>query len=299
MSKRDFNKRISSFRSSISGWTFYSDFEKASRNIEPIKYELNLLNSLVGSKRIEEEFLDILQRFPSTLSALPILIAKREKEIKILDCNYEYTFNFQKMNYSYDDYLKFMRKTGLFDLLENKIVSNLYDYVLGVEVGMDTNGRKNRTGQAMESLVESYLQKAGLVKNKTYFVQMNTTEAEELFNIDLSGLTNGGKNKKIFDFVVKGPFNTLIAIETNFYSSGGSKLNETARSYEKLANEAEKIPGFMFVWITDGEGWTGAKHNLEETFDVLPNLFNIKDLENGAIDKLLSPSNFIENRFNK
>lgn len=295
MKKRNFNDWIETFRATINGWTFYTDFEKATKNIEPIKYELHLLNSLVGSKEIEKEFVEILERFPSTLKAIPILIAKREKEIKILDCDYEYTFDFNKMNYSYDDYLKFMRNTGLFDLLENKIVSNLYDYVLGVEVGMDTNGRKNRCGKEMEDLVENYLKKAGLIENKTYFKQMNSGDAELKFGIDLSTIDNQGKNTKIFDFVISGPFNTMIAIETNFYSSSGSKLNETARSYEKIALEAQKIPGFKFVWITDGKGWLSAKANLEETFEVLPYLYNIKDLESGAIEELLSPVSFIEN----
>ncbi len=297
MKKRNFNEWLSTFRTTISGWKFYSDFEKAAKNIEPIKYELNLLNSLVGSKNVEKEFVEILKRFPSTLKALPILIAKREKEIKILDCDYEYTFNFNKMNYTSDEYVKFMRNTGLFDLLENKIVSNLYDYVLGVEVGMDTNGRKNRTGQMMENLVESFLIKAGLIENKTYFKQMHSRDAEAMFKIDLSTISNKGKNQKIFDFVIKGPFNTLIAIETNFYSASGSKLNETARSYEKIATEASKIPGFIFVWITDGKGWNDARHNLEETFSVMSHIYNIKDLENGAIDKLLSPTTIIEDRF--
>lgn len=294
MIKRNFDEWLSTFRATISGWKFYSDFEKAANNIEPIKYELNLLNSLVGSKNVEKEFSDILKRFPSALKALPILIAKREKEIKILDCDYEYTFNFNKMNYSIDEYIKFMKNTGLFDLLENKIVSNLYDYVLGVEVGMDTNGRKNRSGQMMENLVENYLIKAGLIENDTYFKQMSSKDAEIMFDVNLSTISNKGKNKKIFDFVIKGPFNTLIAIETNFYSANGSKLNETARSYEKIALEAEKIPGLLFVWITDGQGWIDARHNLEETFGVMTHLYNIKDLENGVIDKLVSPSTFIE-----
>lgn len=295
MKKRNFNDWLSTFRETISGWTFYSDFEKAYRNAETVKYELNLLNSLVGSKNIEKEFLEILDRFPSVIRAIPILLAKRGEEIKILDCQCEYNFNFAQMNYSSDDYLQFMRKTGLFDLLENKIVSNLYDYVLGVEVGMDTNGRKNRTGKEMENLVESYLIKSGLLEEVTYFKQLSSELLESKFGLDLSSITNSGKNIKVFDFVVKGPFNTLIAIETNFYSANGSKLNETARSYERIAEESKKIPGFIFAWITDGKGWLGAKNNLEETFDVLPCLYNINDLENGAIEELLKPDLLITN----
>ena len=152
--------------------------------------------------------------YPKTLKVIPILLAKREMEIKIKDAEKEYLFNFKKMNYTIDEYSKFMRNTGLFDLLENHIINNLVDYIMGVEVGMDTNGRKNRTGEAMEDLVESYLIKYGLVKNKTYFKEMTKTEIEKKFNYDLSKISNNGKTEKRFDFVVKID-NRIYAIECN------------------------------------------------------------------------------------
>ena len=65
--------------------------------------------------------------------------------------------------------MKFMRKTGLFDLMENHIVNNLVDYVTGIETGLDSNGRKNRGGHLMENLVEGFLCKAGLVKRRNLF----------------------------------------------------------------------------------------------------------------------------------
>ena len=191
------------------------------------------------------------------------------------------------MNYSINDYVIFMRKTGLFDLLENHIINNLVDYVMGVEVGMDTNGRKNRTGDSMEDLVESYLIKHGLEKNKTYFKEMKKSEIETKFNINLDAISNNGKTEKRFDFVIY-VNNHIYACECNFYGSSGSKLNETARSYKNLAIESKIIPNFSFVWFTDGKGWNDAKHNLEETFDVLDTMYNLKDLENGILDKLLN-----------
>ena len=176
-----------------------------------------------------------------------------------------------------------MEKTGLFELLEKHLINNLVDYVTGVETGLDSNGRKNRGGHLMEDLVESYIQKAGFTKNETYFKEMYIHEITNRWGIDLSAISNSGKMEKRFDFVVK--TDTMIyAIETNFYSSGGSKLNETARSYKTLALEADTIDGFSFVWFTDGKGWTSARNNLEETFDVLENIYNIKDLENGIMN---------------
>ena len=281
-------------KDSIATWTYYTDFPKVYENVSKLKIELNILNSLIGSSTIEDDFKAILARYPEVTKAIPILLAKRETEIKVIDAHDTYIFNFVKMNYSADQYALFMRNTGLFDLLQKHVINNLIDYVLGVEVGMDTNGRKNRTGDAMEDLVESYLIKAGLIKDKTYFKEMYKSEVERRFGLDLSAISNQGKTEKRFDFVFIGAMGEVYACECNFYSGGGSKLNETARSYKALALESKDIAHFNFVWFTDGIGWNSASHNLEETFDVLDNLYNIKDLEEGIIEKLLDIKYFID-----
>ena len=170
--------------------------------------------------------------------------------------------------------------------MENHIVNNLVDYVTGIETGLDSNGRKNRGGHLMENLVESFLCKAGLVKGETYFKEMYIHEIEAKWGIDLSSISNNGGAEKRFDFVVKGE-NTVYGIETNFYTSSGSKLNETARSYKTITMETKELGYFKFVWFTDGCGWRSAKNNLKETFDVLEYLYNIADLENGIISKVL------------
>ena len=286
--KRNFNEWLSTMRDSIATWRYYTDFEKVYSNVESIKVELNILNSLIGSRNIENEFKQLLKEYPKTLKVVPILLAKREKEIKITDAEGEFLFNFNKPNYTIEEYTKFMRETGLFDLLEKHIINNLVDYVTGVEVGMDTNGRKNRTGDAMEDLVESYLVKYGLIKGVSYFKEMTKSEIEEKFNLDLNCISNQGKTEKRFDFVLY-VNNHVYACECNFYGSSGSKLNETARSYKNLAIESKQVEGFTFVWFTDGVGWNTAKHNLEETFDVLETIYNLKDLDEGALEKLLNP----------
>ncbi len=293
MNVRDFNTWLLTMKDSIATWTYYTDFEKVYENVQKIKVELNILNSLIGSKNIEEEFKSIVKQYPNVLVVVPILLAKREAEIKVQDADGSYVFNFVKMNYTVEQYTLFMRNSGLFDLLQNHIINNLLDYVLGVEVGMDTNGRKNRTGHVMEDLVESYLIKAGLVKGETYFKEMYASEVEKRFHINLSKLSNDGKAEKRFDFVFIGALGTIFACECNFYGSSGSKLNETARSYKTLTLESKEIDGFEFVWFTDGIGWNDAKHNLEETFDVLQHLYNLNDLENGAIDVLVDASKFL------
>ena len=282
---RNFEEWLGTFRKSISDYKYYVDFEKIYANVENCKIELNILNSLIGSKDIKSEFKQILAKYPETLKCIPLLLAVRTKEIYAIDDEGEFIYSFKKMNYSVGQYCVFMEKTGLFDLLQNHIINNLFDYATGVETGLDSNGRKNRGGHLMEDLVESFISKLGLQKGKEYFKEMYIHEITEKWNIDLSAISNQGKTEKRFDFVVKTP-KMIYVIETNCYTSGGSKLNETARSYKTLAQEINTINGVTFVWFTDGQGWLSARHNLEETFDVMDNVYNIADMQKGIMGKL-------------
>ena len=282
---RNFNEWLNKFKTSISDYTYYVDFEKIYKNVDKVKVELNILNSLIGSKNIEEEFQNILIKYPETLECIPLLLAVRSREIFVKDEINEYLFKFDKMVYSMKDYIRFMEESGLFDLLQNHIINNLYDYVLGIEVGLDSNGRKNRGGHLMENLVESYIIKAGYKKDVNYFAEMYLKDIEKKWNLDLSEMSGNNTSTKRFDFVIKTESQVYV-IETNFYSSGGSKLNETARSYKMLAQESKKVDGVTFIWFTDGTGWNSAKKNLEETFNELETMYNIDDLEKGILEKL-------------
>ncbi len=286
MKNRDFNEWFSTCTDTIATWRYYTDFDKIFKNVDKLKDELNILNGLVGVKNIEDEFKRIVTKYPSVLKAIPILLAKREYEIVINDPEKKYIFNFKNMNYSVDEYVRFMNNTGLFDLLSNHMIHSLIDYVTGVETGMDTNGRKGRTGDAMEDLVEAYMIKAGFVKGETYFKELTISNIQSMWGIDLSGISNTGKTEKRFDFVVKTD-SMIYGIETNFYNSQGSKPNETARSYKMIALESKEIEKFKFVWFTDGKGWIPSRKNLEETFDVMEHVYNIKDLEDGVIEKIM------------
>jgi len=285
MSSRNFNDWLSKFKTSISDYTYYVDFEKIYKNVDKVKVELNILNSLIGSKNIEDDFQNILIKYPETLECIPLLLAVRANEIFVKDKVNEYLFKFDKIVYSINDYIRFMRESGLFDLLQNHIINNLYDYVLGIEVGLDSNGRKNRGGHLMENLVESYIIKAGYKKGVNYFKEMYLKDIEKKWNLDLSTMSGNNVSTKRFDFVIK-TNNQIYVIETNFYASGGSKLNETARSYKMLAEESKKVKGVTFIWFTDGIGWNSARKNLEETFNELDTMYNIDDLENGILENL-------------
>lgn len=280
---RNFNDWLGKMRPSINGYGYYVDFEKVYANVEAIKIELNIMNSLIGSKNIEEDFVVLLNKYPEILRCVPTLLAVRQSEIYAHDSEGAFLYDFDRMNYSVEQYMTFMRKTGLFDLIANHLVNNLVDYVLGIETGLDSNGRKNRGGHQMEDLVESYIQKTGV----EYYKEMYLTDIEKKWAVDLSAISAEGTSTKRWDFVVKAP-STIFVIETNFYGGGGSKLNETARSYKMIAEEAKAVTGVEFIWVTDGGGWRSARRNLEETFNTMQHLYNINDMENGVFFSLFS-----------
>lgn len=283
--KRNFNEWFSTFTDSIATYEYYTDFNKVYRNIDKLKVELNIMNSLIGSKNIEKDFDSLFNKYHEIRKCLPLLIAVREKEIKVIDDGEKLKYNFTNIN-DIELLKKFMRKTGLFDLISNHLVNNLVDYATGVEVGLGSNGRKNRGGHLMEDVLQGFIEKEGFKLNQTYFKEMYLKDIESKWNIDLASLSNLGKVAKRFDYVVRTQ-NCIYAFETNFYSSSGSKLNETARSYKMIAEESKNIKGFAFVWVTDGLGWVDARNNLEETFDSMENIYNIKDLSNGKLKELL------------
>ena len=284
--KRDFAQWLLTFTDSIANYKYYIDFETIYKNAKTYKIELNMLNSLIGSKNIEKEFEDLVKKYPEVLKCIPILLAVRQYEIIVLDDDgNKFEYNFKKMNYDVEQYKVFMRETGLFELLEKHLVNNLYDYVLGVESGLNSNARKNRGGHLMEDLVEKFIQKAGFKKNETYFKEMYLQDIENKWKLYMSFISNKNQATKRFDYVIKTD-NCIYGIETNFYAAGGSKLNETARSYKMIAEEAEKVVGFEFVWFTDGMGWISARNNLRETFDRMENVYNINDMKNGIMKEI-------------
>ena len=284
--KRDFAEWLLTFTDSIANYRYYIDFETIYKNAEIYKIELNMLNSLIGSKNIEKDFKNLIEKYPEVIKCIPTLLAVRQSEILVLDDEgNKFEYSFKKMNYDVEHYIVFMRETGLFELLEKHLINNLYDYVLGVECGLNSNARKNRGGHLMEDAVEKFIQKAGFKKGVTYFKEMYLQDIEEKWKLDMSFISNKNQSTKRFDFVIKTD-KCIYGIETNFYASGGSKLNETARSYKMIAEESEKVFGFEFVWFTDGMGWISARNNLKETFDNMEHIYNIADMKNGIIKEI-------------
>lgn len=282
MLKRNFDEIMSTLKDTIADYGYYVDFAKVYQNVDDVIVPLKLLETLVGRKDdFEVAFVNLIHKYPEALKAIPILLACRDKKMKVIDGDLK-IFDFSRRTNSDDEYVKFMEKTGLKTLLTEGHVSNLFDYVIGVEVGLDSNARKNRTGTTMENIVLNFLKSNPEIE---YLSQAEKKQIKSEFgysDLDSLNLTEG-KNaaEKRFDyaFKVKGT-NIVFLVETNFYGSGGSKLNETSRSYEKLADDVNGTKHFRFIWITDGKGWTTARNNLHESYEHQQILLTLTDLAN-------------------
>lgn len=283
---RDFEEWLKTFTDNINGWNYYVNYNTAYKNTTAVKRQLALLNTLKGSENIEEEFKDLVTTYPECLQAVPLLLAVRENVIAITENDRRLDFNFKNLNYDVELYVEFMQKTGIFELLQSHIVGDLLDVGLGINIGLDSNARKNRGGDQMEDLVEFYIKQAGFVKDVTYFKELYLEDVEKKWGYDLSNISADGTSTKRFDFVVKPEGSEEVYIcECNCYSSSGSKLNETARSFKAISLEAKEIEHVHFVWFTDGAGWLKTKKNLKETYDVQEDIYNIADLKNGIISE--------------
>lgn len=252
---------------------FFCDFDKISKNVADISISLNMLNYLLGKKNLRQAVTDLWKRDPKVFDVMDILIATRKKDNKMF---FDEVGRFRKVHSlfsSVDGIMEFLEGTGLADVFSKPEIKDLVDYVFGVETGLDTNARKNRSGEITETLVGKIFTKAGI----KYSEQVSSKTFPEIEKVL-------GADQKVFDFVIKDTKKTYL-IEVNFYSGGGSKLNEVARSYTELAPKVNGIDGYEFVWITDGIGWNSARNKLEEAFAVIPSIYNLTTI-NDFVSKI-------------
>lgn len=288
---KTFNALKSTFQDSIFTWEYFTDFEKVKKNIHKVEKELNLLNYLIGKENIEDEFIKLVHEYPKVRAALPLLVAVRADKLRdmpiISDLSMLMAENKSDIFYgdttNEKELLVFFQNSGIKDILQNKNVKNLVDYCFGVEVGMDTNARKNRTGTLMENLVGKYLD-GFCQKHKNFkFIDQATKEKiKQKFGFEIKI----DKNSRRFDFALyDSTKNKLFLIEVNYYGGGGSKLKATAGEYQYL-NDFLKEQGLTLVWITDGTGWLTALRPLEETFSHNDHVLNIEMLKNGVFENI-------------
>lgn len=245
---------------------FFCDFDKINSNVENIKLSLCMLNSLIGSTNLRASVETIWNRDKTAFNVMDILIAVRsEGKKKVLNSLGECVV-LDSLFQSVEGVMEFLNDTGLAEVFQTQKISNLVDYVFGVETGLDSNARKNRSGHVMENVVAEIFQEEG-IKYRT-----------EVYSREWNAVTHAlGDDEKRFDFVIETP-QRIYLIEVNFYSGGGSKLNEVARAYSDIAPKINAVDGFEFVWITDGIGWNSAKNKLQEAFNIIPNIYNLTSI---------------------
>ncbi|WP_304346906.1 type II restriction endonuclease [Capnocytophaga leadbetteri] len=262
--KEQFKTFLSQLSETNATLDYFVDFEKVKGNVRKIALKLNQLNYLIGKDNLEEAINDLYDENPKVFEVLDILIAVRNKNAKALNNTGKITL-LESYFTSPKAVLEYIYETGLAEVFKNKEISNLVDYVFGIEVGLDTNARKNRGGDNMSKAVSLLFDREGIYYKK----EVNST----LF-LDIESL---GVDVKRFDFVIKTKKKTYL-IETNFYNTGGSKLNEVARAYSEVAPKINQYENYEFVWITDGQGWLSAKNKLEEAYNTIPSVYNLTTL---------------------
>ena len=263
----DFDTFMSQLRETNATLGFFCDFKKIANNVEDIAISLNMLNYLIGKADLRAAVEALWKRDKTVFDVMDILIATREKDNKMF---FDETGQFRKVHslfQSVDGIMEFLEGTGLADVFRYQEIKDLEDYVFGVETGLDTNARKNRSGEITESLVARLFTNAGI----DFRQQVSSNE----FPAVAAAL---GADQKVFDFVITTDTKTYL-IEVNFYSGGGSKLNEVARSYTDIAPKINDVDGFEFVWITDGIGWKSARNKLEEAYNTIPSVYNLTSID--------------------
>lgn len=265
--EKDFDKFISQLQETNQTLDFFCDFDKIHQNVENVKLSLCMLNSLIGTENIRESVEAIWKRDPTAFSVMDILIAVRNGDKKnVLDSKGE-CIVMASLFKNVDGILEYLDCTGLTEIFTRGYIKDLVDYVFGIETGLDSNGRKNRSGHNMENIVSEIFQDNGINYRR------------EVCSKEWQGIQKAlGDDEKRFDFVVTTPAKTYL-IEVNFYSGGGSKLNEVARSYSDIAPKINSVTGFEFVWITDGIGWKSARNKLQEAYNIIPSVYNLANVK--------------------
>lgn len=263
----EFIKFMSQLKETNQTLDFFCDFDKIHSHVEDIKLSLCMLNSLIGATDMRSAVETIWRRDKSAFNVMDILIAVRSEGKKKVLNSFGNCVVLDSLFDSVDGVMEFLTDTGLSEVFSSQKITNLVDYVFGVETGLDSNARKNRSGHVMEKVVADILSQHGI----SYRTEVYSSEWEEMTQAL-------GDDEKRFDFVIETPQKVYL-IEVNFYSGGGSKLNEVARAYSDIAPKINAVNGFEFVWITDGIGWNSAKNKLQEAFNIIPSIYNLTSIE--------------------
>ena len=278
-----FNYLIDNLKETIKTWDYFVNWNKVIRNYQDVETSLNLLNTLIGKENIEDVAKNLLKEYPKVIAVIPSLLAYRERKVKLLSNikNFETTeYDFSKP-IDLNKAVMFLKESGFLKLVSDKTIKSIPDYFIGVEVGLDSNGRKNRSGTSMEDIAEFFIKDICQRKGYEYIPQATADKIKQKWNKDITVT----KSSKRIDFAVNTP-NKLYLIETNFYGGGGSKLKSTAGEYAEIYHQWTN-DGHQFIWITDGLGWQSTKRPLRDTFDNTDYIINLDMIQKGVLESLL------------
>lgn len=278
-----FNYLIDNLKETIKTWDYFVNWNKVIRNYQDVETSLNLLNTLIGKENIEVAAKNLLKEYPKVVDVIPSLLAYRERKVKLLSNikNFETTeYDFSKP-IDLDKAVIFLKESGFLKLVSDRKIKSIPDYFIGVEVGLDSNGRKNRSGTSMEDIAEFFIQDICRRNGFEYIAQATADKIKKKWNKDITVT----KSSKRIDFAVNTP-NKLYLIETNFYGGGGSKLKSTAGEYAEIYHQWTN-DGHQFIWITDGSGWKSTQRPLRDTFDNTDYIINLDMIQKGVLEELL------------
>ncbi|MDI3541951.1 MAG: adenine methylase [Candidatus Methanomethylophilaceae archaeon] len=291
--RKFFNFIIENLKDSIKTWEYFVNWEKVENNLNNIKIELNILNSLIGSENFDEDFVRLVKRYPEIVKTFLPLLAVRGNSINVISDLERGDFNEKLYNFNFDgkisdekilDYLEYMHQSKLIKLFHDNRITDFVDYVYGVEVGLDSNGRKNRGGTLMENVVEFMIIQTIKDKNHIEFMpKANLNKIKKEWGIEVKI----EKSSYNFDFALLNKrTNKLFVIESNFFNDGGSKLKSVCGEFRSLSRTL-KHQGIGLIWVTDGKGWITAKNQLWDAFNEIDYLINLKLIEMGYLNEII------------
>ena len=274
---------ISSLKETIKSFDYFVNWKKVIKNYQDVETSLNLLNTLIGKEDIEQASLKLLREYPKVIGLVPALLAERDKKISLLPNPQNFDikrFDFSKPM-SAEDGVLFLKESGFLNLISNRNIKSIPDYFIGVEVGLDSNGRKNRSGTSMENLVEFFVRDICERNGYEYIAQATADKIKSKWNKNITV----NKSSKRIDFAINTP-KKLYLIETNFYGGGGSKLKSTAGEYADIYHQWTN-DGHQFIWVTDGYGWKKTQRPLRDTFNKTDYIINLDMIQKGVLEELL------------
>jgi type II restriction enzyme len=268
------------------------DWKKVFKHVERYRHELFLLSSLCSAPDKEQAARELLRKYPQVVPVLPVLIANADRNTprcvihlaedlsRGLIKSYDFSAPGAPLTESQVEmYVEFLLKSGVLFLLEQ--IKSVFDYVTGVEVGLDSNARKNRSGkcaiEALRPAVEQALSRLPQIESKA--------EATYAFLAAQGCTLPGGFTRKKWDWAfwtLKAP-RRFAVVEVNHYGSTGSKPESITAEYVARQQILDKA-GVGFIWVTDGCGWLKMRPALREAFDRVDCLINIRLANEGQLE---------------